>query len=357
MNLPTSFARAIACGSVAAALACVQACASPPADEVAQSTDSLSTASRVARYERIRDVLATRGITTTGYLFGGIAYDETGLAHCWSEATWACKGPASPDCGGGPVIAGAWDGPCDAQKGGLGMFQFDAGRFSDTLRVYGQSVLTIEGQVHRAVDFVVRIVRDSPYTPNAENDAKALAWIQSFDSNDRVRRDQWIKTVVRFYNGCPEGADCWPGRYRTYSEGLSQVLADTGGTSFWRARGRCPGASGTTGGAIEAKFAALGGCNSILGAPITSELMTPDGRGRYNVFQKGSIYWTAETGAHEVHGRIRDAYRDAGWEAGALGYPTSDEYDVAGGKQSEFQHGRIRWVAATNTTEVLRDGE
>ena len=23
---------------------------------------------------------------------------ETNFAHCWSEATWACQGPASPDC-------------------------------------------------------------------------------------------------------------------------------------------------------------------------------------------------------------------------------------------------------------------
>ena len=70
-------------------------------------------------------------------LLAGIGEVETNFAHCWSEATWACQGPASASCGGGPVIAGASDGPCSAQQGGLGMFQFDSGTFSQTLATYG----------------------------------------------------------------------------------------------------------------------------------------------------------------------------------------------------------------------------
>ena len=112
----------------------------------------------------------------------------------------------------------------------------------------------------------------------------------------------------------------------------------------------CAAGEGTTGGAIDAKYRSLGGCGSILGAPLTEELATPDRVGRYNVFQNGSIYWTPRTGAHEVHGRIRDAWRDKGWEAGALGYPTSDELDVPEGKKNEFEHGRIVWKRATNET-------
>jgi LGFP repeat/Peptidase_C39 like family len=172
---------------------------------------------------------------------------------------------------------------------------------------------------------------------------------------------------------------------------------------------RCPNGTGTVIGAIDEKYRALGGCGSILGAPLTDERWTPDQRGRYNVFERGSIYWTPETGAHEVHGlirdkwrdlgwepgvlgypitdeiptpdqrgrfnvfeggsvywspetgahevlgRIRDAWKETGWEAGPLGYPTSGEYDVPGGKQSDFQHGSIRWEAATNTTSVEQE--
>lgn len=90
----------------------------------------------------------------------------------------------------------------------------------------------------------------------------------------------------------------------------------------------------------------------ILGYPITDEVTPPDGVGRYNVVEHGSIYWTPATGAHEVHGRIRDAWMTTGWEAGSLGYPTSDEYAVSGGRRSDFQHGSITWDPATDQTAV-----
>jgi LGFP repeat len=303
----------------------------------------------------MRDAAATRGITNTSFLFAGIAMDETGLAQCWSEATWACKGPSSPDCGGGPVIAGSADGPCGQQKGGLGMFQFDSGTFNDTLRTYGNDVLTVDGQMRHAVDYVVNMVKISAYTTDAETDEKARAWINRFDIGNAGLRDQWIRTVVRYYNGCQPGWSCWSDRYRTYSEGLNQVLADTGGTAFWKSGKSgmtCPGGGGAVAGAIEARYKALGGCGSVLGVPKTDELGTPDGVGRYTVFDHGSIYWSPEAGAHEVLGVIRDKYKEVGWEAGALGYPVSGEYDVPGGRKSDFQHGAITWKASTNVATV-----
>jgi hypothetical protein len=105
-------------------------------------------------------------------------------------------------------------------------------------------------------------------------------------------------------------------------------------------------------GEIAAKYDALGGCGSILGTPITEERGTPDGVGRYSVFEKGSIYWTPALGAHEVHGRIRDAWAQAGWEAGRLGYPISDEYADGDGRRSDFEHGYIHWSAATDTATI-----
>ncbi|MBO9514527.1 MAG: hypothetical protein J7549_10455 [Variovorax sp.] len=79
-------------------------------------------------------------------------------------------------------------------------------------------------------------------------------------------------------------------------------------------------------GAIREKYLALGAEASILGYPRTDETGTPDGRGRFNHFQGGSIYWTADTGAHEVHGLIRDRWSALGWERNPqLGYPLCDE--------------------------------
>jgi uncharacterized protein with LGFP repeats len=105
-------------------------------------------------------------------------------------------------------------------------------------------------------------------------------------------------------------------------------------------------------GAIRDKWAALGWEAGALGYPMSNETKTPDGVGRFSVFQRGSIYWTPQTGAHEVRGSIRDKYAESGWEGGPLGYPTSDEYAVTGGRRSDFQRGSITWDAASNTSTV-----
>lgn len=89
-----------------------------------------------------------------------------------------------------------------------------------------------------------------------------------------------------------------------------------------------------------------------LGYPVTDELRAPDGVGRYSHFERGSAYWSPPTGAHEVYGAIRDTWSALGWERSRLGYPTSGEYSVPGGRAGDFQHGRIVWDAATGRTRV-----
>jgi len=49
-------------------------------------------------------------------------------------------------------------------------------------------------------------------------------------------------------------------------------------------------------GDIRKKYDALGGPGGPLGLPLTDETATPDGVGRFNHFQGGSIYWTPRTG-------------------------------------------------------------
>jgi hypothetical protein len=107
-------------------------------------------------------------------------------------------------------------------------------------------------------------------------------------------------------------------------------------------------------GEIARKYDALGGCGSLLGPPISEERGTPDGVGRYSVFERGSIYWAPHLGAYEVHGRIRDAWAAAGWEAGELGYPVSDEHADGDGRRSDFERGSIRWSPAGDTTTIDR---
>jgi uncharacterized protein with LGFP repeats len=106
-------------------------------------------------------------------------------------------------------------------------------------------------------------------------------------------------------------------------------------------------------GAIRSKWASLGWECSFLGFPLTDETTTPDGIGRFNHFQGGSIYWTPATGAHEVHGAIRDRWASLGWERSRLGYPTSDELVWAGtGRVSRFQGGSIYWSPIFGTIVV-----
>lgn len=135
-------------------------------------------------------------------------------------------------------------------------------------------------------------------------------------------------------------------------DGIGRYNHFQGGSIFW---------SPSTGawevhGAIRSKYSSLGWERSFLGYPLTNEMTCPDGIGRYNHFQGGSIYWSPSTGAWEVHGLIREQWKALGWERSVLGYPTSDELAVFGGtgRISHFQRGSIYW-SSTAGTRVLRE--
>jgi len=106
-------------------------------------------------------------------------------------------------------------------------------------------------------------------------------------------------------------------------------------------------------GAIFAEWAAMSWEQGVLGHPITDEQGALDGVGRYGHFQGGSIYWSPETGAHEVQGDIHARWASLGYERSTLGYPISDEYDAPGGRRSDFQHGSLVWDAQTRVVTVL----
>lgn len=158
-------------------------------------------------------------------------------------------------------------------------------------------------------------------------------------------------------------------------------------------------------GAINARYAEIGGPGSWLGFPLNDEQGTPDGKGRFVHFQNGSIYWTADTAAwaipgdmfeawgangyengdlkypvgpaeqvgqgytqnfqdgvltrnpdnshHIVHGAIGAKYKDMGGATSALGYPTGEEQPVNGGFFQAFEHGNLYWSADSGAHYIL----
>ena len=95
-------------------------------------------------------------------------------------------------------------------------------------------------------------------------------------------------------------------------------------------------------GVINSRYDALGAAGSVLGLPRTDEKATPDGRGRYNQFQSGVVYWTSATGAWPVRGPILTRWAQLGSERSSLGYPTGDQFAVTGGVRQNFERGYLR---------------
>jgi MYXO-CTERM domain-containing protein len=188
------------------------------------------------RLALIRDSAAQMGAYNAA-LLAGIAKSETELAHCFSEAGFACPGPASPSCGGEAIIAGGADGPCSAMQGGLGMFQFDAGTFTDTVAMYGDSILTIEGNTAQAVAFVVdKIILDI----NGVNDWRtATAWMNSVPlvAGDPLT-EEWAKLIACRYNGCCSTSTTCTTRARGYRDNAITLYNEMG-AEFWRTAERC----------------------------------------------------------------------------------------------------------------------
>ncbi|MEI6399207.1 MAG: hypothetical protein WCO71_10585, partial [Pseudomonadota bacterium] len=133
------------------------------------------------------------------------------------------------------------------------------------------------------------------------------------------------------------------GRFQNFQGGVISWHPETGAHVVW--------------GAIAERWLQIG--REQFGYPITDETAPPDGHGRYNHFRAfrpdgsivgdASIYWTPETGAHEVYGAIRDRWAKRGWETSNLGYPLSEERDRSDGtgREQQFQYGRIVWSTSS----------
>jgi uncharacterized protein with LGFP repeats len=131
-------------------------------------------------------------------------------------------------------------------------------------------------------------------------------------------------------------------------DGLGRYQHFQGGSVYWS---RATGAHAVRG-AVRDAWARSGWEAGSLGFPLTDVTVTPDGVGQYAHFQRGAIYSTPATGARVLGEAVLDAWASTGWEQGALGYPVSDARAVSGGTRTDFQRGSITVDAATGVATV-----
>ncbi|MBK4137693.1 hypothetical protein GWO52_04325 [Corynebacterium macginleyi] len=110
-------------------------------------------------------------------------------------------------------------------------------------------------------------------------------------------------------------------------------------------------------GRIRDKWGDLGWEGGALGYPITDELKTPDGKGRFNHFQGGSIYWSQASGVHSISGPIRDFWGSQGWERSSLKFPISEKYAAGGGIKQDFQGGSVQYFKPTGKALEAYDNQ
>jgi uncharacterized protein with LGFP repeats len=107
-------------------------------------------------------------------------------------------------------------------------------------------------------------------------------------------------------------------------------------------------------GDIWSRYQSLGAQTGFLGLPESSTITAHDKRCRYSNFQYGTIYYTPTTGAHELHGALRDKWRSLGSGSSRVGYPTSDTRSASwgNGRYNEFERGAIYYRPGKGAWEV-----
>ncbi|OPY35368.1 MAG: LGFP repeat protein [Methanoregula sp. PtaU1.Bin051] len=110
---------------------------------------------------------------------------------------------------------------------------------------------------------------------------------------------------------------------------------------------------------ISKKYTQIRGLKKILKKPLGEEMTCSDKVGRYQIFERGAIYWHPEIGVFYIHGPIYTKWLEQGCEQGSLGYPTSDEIKTRNGVgcYNTFQKGRIYWTAESGawSTDLVSD--
>ena len=161
--------------------------------------------------------------------------------------------------------------------------------------------------------------------------------------------------------------------YRRYASLSATNLAGIGLPTSGETNGPLPGSrmntfqrggiywSATTGahdvyGEIYRRYTTLSPANLAgIGLPTTGEQPGPLSGSRMNGFQRGGIYWSATTGAHDVYGDIAGRYMTLSpTNVAGIGLPTSGETNgpLPGSRMNTFQRGGIYWSATTGAHDV-----
>ncbi|RDI59039.1 LGFP repeat-containing protein [Nocardia pseudobrasiliensis] len=129
-------------------------------------------------------------------------------------------------------------------------------------------------------------------------------------------------------------------------DGIGRRQYFQGGTIYWKLN-----EAYYVAGAIRDKWGETGWEGGFLGYPISDELGTSGGMGRFNRFEHGVIYWSGPSGAHPVSGGILDKWAATNYENGPYGFPVSDQRPRGKAVDQDFQGGTIGWP----TTAVGND--
>lgn len=151
-------------------------------------------------------------------------------------------------------------------------------------------------------------------------------------------KDKWVASASENgFLGFPTSGESIAsdgGVYQTFQGGIVYWSTAGGGRSFTSN--------------LFTKWSESGGEKGFFGRATTDTICGLKNNGCYQLFARGTIYWTAATGAQTVHGGIKDKWVSAGFENGSLGYPTSSETAVPGGVTQTFQGGLVYWSAGAS---------
>ncbi len=96
---------------------------------------------------------------------------------------------------------------------------------------------------------------------------------------------------------------------------------------------------------IMARWRVLGGRKSALGMPDSGEKALRGGASQR--FDHGRIYWTADTGARELLARVLRAYHKFGGPGSRIGWPVTGMLQAKGGRKARFERGSVFASAET----------
>ncbi|MGY1693510.1 N-acetylmuramoyl-L-alanine amidase [Geodermatophilus sp. SYSU D00814] len=137
------------------------------------------------------------------------------------------------------------------------------------------------------------------------------------------------------------------------AEGRGWYVDVQGGSIVWSAG---TGAQVVRGDILR-EYQRVGGSAGLLGFPTTSDARTPDGRGYVVHFEGGDVHWSPATGARTVAGQILETWLATGGTSGPLGFPTSSDAPTPDGRGYvvRFQGGDVWWSGATGPQVVAGD--